>query len=238
MKAHAVKVSAAAGGSYNGARKSRKSKDEFSFAQRQLLFTFWCGNEEEGPCPVCRERKLVRTEKRTWEIAHICSWAKGGPCELWNLFPCCSICNKAAELGGRRRGIRGINHFEGMVLDGFSDPARYGATLGRFMDRAYEWLAASGARDRDVDVAKGENRCAVIEAWYGPGQMGGFSGEGKVLQCYETWLAVQAEHGALQENIKHAERAVQEATERERECREELRKFLAWRGHYLESAGV
>jgi len=220
---------------YAPKRRSRKSKDEFSFSQRQLMFRFWCGNEEEGPCPVCKSQKLIRTEKRTWEIAHICSWAKGGSCELWNLFPCCSPCNKAAEFGGRRRGIRGVNHFEGMILDGFSDSARYGARLGSFIDRAYEWLAASGARDRDVDVAPDEDRAQVIAQWYGPSQPGGFSEGSKVLPSYETWLAVQAEHAALRESADNARQRLTRAEEEEKKARKKLAKFREWRGHYLEN---
>ena len=215
------------------ARSSRRPKDAFSRGQVQRLFAFWCGNEEEGPCPVCGAVQLVRTERRTWDLAHICAWAKGGPCELWNLFPCCSACNQAAEMGGRRRGRQGVNHFEGIALDGFCDPARYGWRLGGFMDRAYEWLIVSGARARDRDVLPGEHRADIVEAWYGPGQAGGWSGDCGVGDAYREWLRTQQRMAALNKAAAEAEAAVAAAVQRRDDVHRERAAFAEFRAHYL-----
>lgn len=211
--------------------KKRSKRDTYTNFEARKMFSFWCGNDNEGLCPFCKKQTIIRKERHTWDAAHIASWSSGGSNALYNVFPCCLACNRQVEFGGRAYGENGANHFDGIVMGGFHDVTKFGAILGSFMHQCYDWLFASGERLRRASP-ESESRIDVLRAYYGPGVPGGWK-QSLVEETYVAWLAVQnrlqeyrSAIRAAQLQVESAQKAFQEAVHAEDVFRKKHSHFV------------
>jgi 5-methylcytosine-specific restriction endonuclease McrA len=61
---------------------------------RQQVWQSMFSGKEETICLLCKDKKMLREEGASWEVAHVVPFASGGDEELSNLRPLCRTCNR------------------------------------------------------------------------------------------------------------------------------------------------